>query len=151
MSTYRYTRLHTGDAAHLRSLLRVFADAFEDHENYQSAVPGDAYLERLLAKPDFIAVIAARGNEIAGGLAAYLLEKFEQDRREIYIYDIAVAVEHRRRGVATGLIQELTAIAKRLNAYGIFVQADSGDEPAIQLYESLGTRQDVHHFDIDLD
>jgi aminoglycoside 3-N-acetyltransferase I len=30
----------------------------------------------------------------------------------------------------------------------IFVQADPGDAPAIALYESLGTREDVHHFDI---
>jgi aminoglycoside 3-N-acetyltransferase I len=30
----------------------------------------------------------------------------------------------------------------------IFVQADIGDDPAIKLYESLGTREDVHHFDI---
>jgi len=30
----------------------------------------------------------------------------------------------------------------------IFVQADRGDAAAIALYESLGTREDVHHFDI---
>ena len=30
----------------------------------------------------------------------------------------------------------------------MFVQADRTDPPAIRLYESLGTREDVHHFDI---
>jgi aminoglycoside 3-N-acetyltransferase I len=30
----------------------------------------------------------------------------------------------------------------------MYVQADRGDQPAIRLYESLGTREDVHHFDI---
>jgi benzoyl-CoA reductase/2-hydroxyglutaryl-CoA dehydratase subunit BcrC/BadD/HgdB len=30
----------------------------------------------------------------------------------------------------------------------IFVQADKGDTAAIKLYESLGTREDVYHFDI---
>ena len=29
----------------------------------------------------------------------------------------------------------------------IYVQADRGDMPAIRLYESLGTKEDVHHFD----
>jgi aminoglycoside 3-N-acetyltransferase I len=29
----------------------------------------------------------------------------------------------------------------------IYVQADQGDEPAIRLYSSLGTREDVLHFD----
>ena len=32
-------------------------------------------------------------------------------------------------------------------AYVIYVQADQGDVPAIRLYESLGTKEDVHHFD----
>ena len=36
------------------------------------------------------------GNEAVGGLAAYELDKFEQDRREIYIYDLAVVESHRR-------------------------------------------------------
>ena len=30
----------------------------------------------------------------------------------------------------------------------IFVQADIGDEPAIELYTQLGVREDVLHFDI---
>jgi aminoglycoside 3-N-acetyltransferase I len=85
---------------------------------------------------------------VVGGLAAYVLEKFERERSEVYIYDLAVAVPHRRRGVATQLIISLERIAKQKGAYVMFVQADSGDEPAIRLYESLGTREDVHHFDI---
>jgi aminoglycoside 3-N-acetyltransferase I len=30
----------------------------------------------------------------------------------------------------------------------IFVQADHGDDPAIALYERLGVREEVLHFDI---
>jgi aminoglycoside 3-N-acetyltransferase I len=79
------------------------------------------------------------GSEVVGGLAAYELDKFEQDRREIYIYDLAVIERHRRRGVATGLIGELRKIASAQNVYVIFVQADTEDGPAIALYESLGS------------
>lgn len=75
------------------------------------------------------------------------MQKFERDRREIYIYDLAVATEHRRKGVATALIGELKGIARKRRAYVIFVQADRGDAPAFALYERLGTREDVHHFD----
>ncbi|MFN6964363.1 MAG: GNAT family N-acetyltransferase [Pyrinomonadaceae bacterium] len=63
-------------------------------------------------------------------------------------YDLAVDQNYRRRGVATGLISHLREIARELGSWVIFVQADPGDEPAIKLYESLGTREDVHHFDI---
>ncbi len=83
-----------------------------------------------------------------GGIAAYELHKFEQERSEIYIYDLAVAAAHRREGIATALIQELKKIAASRGAYVIFVQADIGDAPAIELYTKLGTREDVLHFDI---
>src|SRR3954470_1561078 len=84
----------------------------------------------------------------ADGLAAYELNKFEQQRSEIYIYDLAVAEDHRRQGIATALIEELKTIAASRGAYVIYVQADLGDEPAIALYTKLGVREDVLHFDI---
>lgn len=144
---YTFVQLAPGDVAPVKRLLRVFGEAFEDVETYQGAVPTDDYLHALLAMPHFIVVVARHGDEVIGGLAAYELNKFERDRREIYIYDLAVATEHRRKGVATGLIGELRRIARARRAYVIFVQADRGDGPAIALYEALGTREDVHHFD----
>jgi aminoglycoside 3-N-acetyltransferase I len=145
---YVFTHLTVSDVELLKDLLRVFGEAFEDVKTYQGAVPGDHYLQSLLAKPHFIAVIARQGNDVVGGLAAYELEKFERDRREIYIYDLAVAEAHRRKGVATGLIGELKRIARQRRVYVIYVQADRDDTPAITLYESLGTKEDVYHFDI---
>jgi aminoglycoside 3-N-acetyltransferase I len=147
---YTFEQLATSDIDLLKDLLRVFGEAFEDVETYQGAVPSNDYLRSLLAMRHFIVVVARSGplsNEVVGGLAAYELQKFERDRREIYIYDLAVAEEHRRTGVATGLIAELTRIAAKRDAYVIYVQADRGDAPAIALYEGLGKREDVHHFD----
>lgn len=148
MPTYTVRQLTPGDVPAMRGLLRVFAVAFGEEETYLGSMPGDDYLRGLLGKPHFIAVAAETGDEVIGGLAAYVLEKFEQVRSEIYIYDLAVAEAHRRRGVARALIVELQRIAARLGARVIYVQADPGDAPAIALYESLGTREDVHHFDI---
>jgi aminoglycoside 3-N-acetyltransferase I len=144
---YTVAQLTPSDVVPLKELLRVFGEAFEDVETYQGAVPSDDYLQSLLATPHFIVVVARSGDEVIGGLAAYELQKFERDRREIYIYDLAVAKEHRRKGVATALIGELKRIARDRRAYVIFVQADQGDVPAIALYEAIGTREDVHHFD----
>jgi aminoglycoside 3-N-acetyltransferase I len=89
-----------------------------------------------------------KAGEVVGGLTAYDLKKFEQERSEIYIYDLAVAAAHRREGIATALIQKLKEIAAACGAYVIFVQADLGDDPAIELYTKLGIREDVLHFDI---
>ena len=146
--SYTYQQLASSDVPILKALLKVFGEAFQEVDTFQSAIPSDEYLESLLSKPHFITLVAMDGNAVVGGLAAYELEKFEQDRREIYIYDLAIAEQHRRRGIATRLINELRRIAKARGAYVIFVQADLGDDPAIQLYESLGRRESVYHYDI---
>jgi aminoglycoside 3-N-acetyltransferase I len=143
--------LEAADLPLMKALLKMFGEAFDEVDTYQSKVPDDAYLASLLAKSHFIAIVALKGDEVVGGLAAYELEKFEQARSEIYIYDLAVAEAHRRQGIATALIEELKRIARRRPAYVIFVQADPGDEPAIRLYDSLGTIENVHHFDIAVD
>lgn len=88
---------------------------------------------------------------VVGGLAAYVLDKFEQARKEIYIYDLAVSEAHRRLGIATALIHSLKRIGKERGANVIFVQADYGDDLAITLYTKLGKREDVLHFDIAVD
>jgi len=146
VSVVEYT---VADKSTLKNLLEVFAEAFDDHESYQSAIPSDKYLDALLAREDFIPLVAIADGKVVGGLAAYVLQKFEQERSEIYIYDLAVDEAYRRRGIATGLINKLREIARERGAWVIYVQADHGDDPAIKLYESLGTREDVLHFDIE--
>ena len=141
--------LGPGDIASMRAMLTMFGKAFGEPQTYGDAQPGDAYLERLLARDTFIALAALKDDEVVGGIAAYVLPKFEQERSEVYIYDLAVAEAHRRERIATDLIVALQRIAASRGAYVIFVQADHGDDPAIALYTKLGTREDVLHFDID--
>jgi ribosomal protein S18 acetylase RimI-like enzyme len=144
----RFRQLLPGEVGLFRDLIRVFAEAFDDPATYLDAPPTDDYLRGLLSGPTVIVVVALDGETVVGGLVAYVLEKFERARSEIYIYDLAVAAPYRRRGIATGTIRELQRIAASRGAWVIFVQADPIDPPAIALYESLGTREDVHHFDI---
>ena len=144
-------RLGPADVPLLRTLNALFGTAFADPETYRAEPPSDAYLEGLLAKEHVVALVALAGKEVLGGLVAYELDKFERARREVYIYDLAVRAEHRRQGVATALIEHLREIAARRGAWVVYVQADHGDDPAIALYEKLGVREDVLHFDIRVD
>jgi len=132
----------------MRALNALFGTAFEDPDSYHQKPPSDSYLGQLLDGHRTIVLAAFEGSKIVGGLVAYVLPKLEQERSEIYIYDLAVAEEHRRRGIATALIEALGPIAAELGAWVIYVQADYGDEPAIALYTKLGSREDVMHFDI---
>jgi aminoglycoside 3-N-acetyltransferase I len=141
-------RLCPADLAQMRDLNAMFGRAFGDPETYGGQSPSDAWLEEMLAKDHNIVLAAFVADRLVGGLVAYEMDKFERERREIYIYDLAVAEEYRRQGIATALIEELGAIAARRRAWVVYVQADYGDDPAIALYEKLGVREEVMHFDI---
>ena len=141
-------RLTPDDVVLMEATLKMFGEAFAEVETYTKAQPSAAYMKRLLGSDTFIALVAMKNGEAVAGIAAYELRKFEQERSEIYIYDLAVAAPHRREGIATALILELKKIAAERGAYVMFVQADKGDAPAIALYSKLGLREDVLHFDI---
>lgn len=140
--------LTSSDLSAMHALLDLFGKAFDEVDTYGAERPDGAYLARLLSDDTFIALVAESEGVVVGGLAAYELRKFERRRSEIYIYDLAVDEAHRRRGVATALIHRLREMAADRGAWVVFVQADAGDAPAVALYESLGVREEVLHFDI---
>ena len=141
-------QLGPGDVAQLRALNVLFGRAFDDPAAYGAEPPSDEYLEAWLARDHVIALVASIDEQLVGGLVAYVLDKLERERSEVYIYDLAVAEEYRRRGVATALIAHLRDASPARGGWVIFVQADHGDAPAIALYDKLGTREEVLHFDI---
>ena len=148
--TFTVRQLTPEDLPQLEAMLTLFGAAFAEPETYNDSRPSPAYLTRLLAQDHFIAIAASSGNDVVGAIAAYVLDKFEQERSEIYIYDLAVAEPHRRQGIATAMIAELQRIAAERGTYVTFVQADQGDDSAIALYSKLGVREDVLHFDIEV-
>lgn len=150
MSEVRIEQLKAAALADYDAMLAVFAAAFDDAETYLARAPDADYRRRLLSDTGFIALVAKSEGAIVGALAAYELVKFEQARSEIYLYDLAVLANCRRRGIATQLIEALQQLAAERGAWVIFVQADTGveDAPAIALYERLGARESVLHYDI---
>ncbi|MBO9580616.1 MAG: AAC(3)-I family aminoglycoside N-acetyltransferase [Sphingobium sp.] len=144
-------RLGPSDVDLMRKLNRLFGRAFADTATFENEPPGDGYLSDLLGREHIAVVVALKDGEVTGGLVAYALDKFEKARREYYIYDLAVDEGYRRQGIATALIRHLRDLAAERGAWVVYVQADYGDEPAIALYEKLGVREEVLHFDIAVD
>jgi aminoglycoside 3-N-acetyltransferase I len=141
-------RLRSGDAARFTEWLSLFGQVFEEPDTYTGAMPSPGYRDRLLADPNFIALAAVEGGVMIGALAAYVLVKYEQERSEIYVYDLAVDEAHRRKGLATALMNETRRIASDIGAWVVSVQADYVDPPAVALYTKLGAREEVLHFDM---
>jgi aminoglycoside 3-N-acetyltransferase I len=141
--------LSHGDLQLMRDMLALFGEAFGDVDTYTARQPSDTYLDGLLASNLFIAIAALDGSTVIGGLAAYVLPKFEQARSEIYIYDLAVAESHRRRGVATAMIEHLKTMAAAHKAWVIYVHVFYSDAAATEIYTKLGVGEDVRHVDND--
>jgi aminoglycoside 3-N-acetyltransferase I len=99
-------RLTTADVALMCGMMRLFGDVFEEPQTYHDQPPDDAYLARLLERAHVVALVALDdAGAVVGGLTAYILDKPEQARSEVYVYDLAVDAAHRRRGIATALIR----------------------------------------------
>lgn len=146
---FEVRHLAIGDVMLLRQLNQTFGEVFADPESFHKKRPSDAYLDNLLAQDTFIALAAVVEGQVVGGLVAYELKKFEQERSEVYIYDLAVAEPYQRKGIATALVRKLQDIVRLRGAWVIFVQADKPDAGAIAFYRSLTDHQeDVFHFDI---
>ncbi len=147
----QYLKLSSNNIPELRKLMKLFSLAFYDAKNYEDNPPTDEYIESILKNPCNSVIVAMNErSEVVGGLVAYELQKFEQQRSEVYLYDLAVAEDYRRQGIATNLIKELQEWAKQRGAYVIFVQADNVDAPAVALYTKLASsaEEDITHFDI---
>ena len=110
------------------------ADVFGE----ESRPLGHAYLDALLGREDFWAFAALVGDEIAGGVTAYELPLTRTPSSELFIYDVAVRPEYRRRGVGRSLIQALLDAARAAGVREAFVPADDEDEHALDFYRALG-------------
>ncbi len=150
MANYFYKRV-IEEVELINQLRQVFAVAFDEDSVWNSNTPSEEYLKRVLSDNNYIALVAiGEQGQVVGGLVAYVLQKIDQERSEIYLYDLAVASEHRRRGIATKLITELKDLAKTYGTYTIFVQADNEDFEAMALYSKLSSSIEtkITHFDI---
>ena len=140
--------LRTGDESLFAEMMTLFGECFDERDTYTGNRPSSGYVAGLLADEMLILIVAIDGGRVVGALAAYELRKFEQERSELYVYDLGVDAAFRRQGIATALIHRLQEIAAERAAWVTFIQADYDDLPAVALYSKLGEREEVLHFDI---
>jgi aminoglycoside 3-N-acetyltransferase I len=117
MNVLTVRRLESGDQHLCREMNMLFAREFDDAKTYTQNPPSEDYFQKLIGKPHIHALVALEAGEVVGALVGYELEKFEQERCEIYIYDLAVTEEKRRQGIATALIEHLKGIGRERNAW----------------------------------
>ncbi len=85
-----------------------------------------------LAKPTSICLGAFEGPDLVG----YVVNSRYVDAW--HIMNVAVAPDHQRRGIATGLLQRLFELTREDERRGYTLEVRVSNEEAIGLYEKLG-------------
>ena len=75
---------------------------------------------------------------VVGGLTAHTLPMTAFEGAEVFLYDIAVDADYRRRGFGRRLVAALRSEANRLGIRTVFVPADDEDTHALDFYTALG-------------
>jgi ribosomal protein S18 acetylase RimI-like enzyme len=76
--------------------------------------------------------------EPIGFVLAYELLRRHGDPAQLFVYEVGVVPEARRRGFATALLRELARIARARGIRQGFVLTNEANEAAMELYRSLG-------------
>lgn len=136
-----------GDITIARDLLALFASVFDEPETYSASPPTDDYLVQQLSSGAFIMVVALVDSTVVGGFGGYVLTKFEQERSEVFIYDLAVVSEFRRRGIATALIEKAKELARQRGAHLVWIQSESDDLPSSRTYQQYVDPLKANHYE----
>ncbi|MCC6383528.1 MAG: GNAT family N-acetyltransferase [Bacteroidia bacterium] len=80
-------------------------------------------------------LLVAEENHIITGIAIYFIKYSTWKGRGLYLDDIVVAKEHRRKGIGRQLFNEVVCEAARLNAYTMHWQVLDWNNSAIEFYK----------------
>ncbi len=131
-------------------LIKVFEIIFE-WDNF--SLPTKSHLQRLLSNESFLVFVAKKDEKVVGGLTAYILDKYDNEKSSVYIYDIAVLTEQQRKGIGKLLITTLNHYCEKNGFDEVFVQAETEDTQAINFYRTtpiskkLKATQFIYSFD----
>ena len=95
--------------------------------------------------------------EVDGVIVGYIMCRIERPlfglgKVKGHVISIAVLPEHRRKGIATALLQEaLSRMAERYRAQECYLEVRVSNSPAISLYEKLGFKKSgvIPHYYLD--
>ena len=101
-----------------------------------------ARLKAYLAESTHLMVVACDGGEVIGQ-ARGMIHRQPDQATELYIDNLGVTPAHKRQGVATALLDELTAWGRELGCEEAWVGTEVDNEAARGLYEGRGSEAET--------
>ena len=122
-------RLKAGDDALVAEAGHLF-----DH------LPRPDAIHRFLAEPTHHLFVAYADGEPIGFVSG--VEMTHPDKgTEMFLYELAVGEDHRKRGIGTALVRALRELAQENGCYDMWVLTDYDNEPALKTYGKSGSSE----------
>ena len=122
--------LGPGDAHKVSAAAQLFDDA-----------PRPDATSRFLTDPNHHLLIAYDEGRPVGFVSG--VEVTHPDKgTEMFLYELGVAEEYRRRGTGTNLVQGLASIARSRGCYGMWVLTDETNAAALATYGHAGANRE---------
>ena len=142
MGDIEIRRLRAGDEELAQRVFRVMAEVFD--EGFEElTLP---YVGRLLERSNFWAMAALEGGRAVGGITAHQLPMTHSEASELFIYDLAVAVDYQRKGIGRALVRALVEAARAEGMRVAFVPAEEEDTHALEFYRAIGGKESAVRF-----
>lgn len=108
-------------------------------------IPGEAdnrkriaVLKQALRNPNYELLVAELEEEIVGFIDQWIIHDFTHGAKLSHIHSLYVSSEHRRKGVASSLLQEAMKNARNMEVSEIHITTRFDNKPAINLYRKHG-------------
>ena len=96
----------------------------------------------FFSDPSNLLLVALWEDQPCGFATAYRLQRFDQRRAEVNLYEIGVDQRYQRRGVGSALVAEVNRWARATNAAETWVLTEPTNTAARALYRATGGRAD---------
>ena len=105
---------------------------------YKDMVVKTENMKRFLENKGTYLVVAEDEEEPVGFLLAYVLPRIDRNSAKLFIYELEVAAEHRRKGIGTALINFVRKIVKEEKFMNAFVFTSYSNKEAVEFYKHTG-------------
>jgi ribosomal protein S18 acetylase RimI-like enzyme len=99
---------------------------------------GLEYATELLANPLNFLLVAEQKHHPVGFAWGYLLQRLDQDKHQLFVYEVDVSPDARKQGVGTSLMNFIATYTKEHCLMEAFVLTDADNLAAHGLYKSTG-------------
>ena len=111
--------------------------------------PIPAAVERFLADPTHHLLLAYAGDRPVGFVSG--VEMTHPDKgTEMFLYELAVNEDHRRRGIGRALVEALAEVARSQGCYDVWVLTEEENEAAVATYRRAGGLTPSNHVMIEI-